>query len=700
MGLIVVGFVYGLLHSSWRSAKEVEKGFNRPPPPPVWEKFPFLKRYHGGIRSLVPVQENVSEYPDKELDEQTIIDIGRQEAEKAASTGPGFNKRDVPASEVFDPINRWNAQALTKKECFLDANNTIRVPPSRVYRGVPSGQPDPVISSHNLLGIRDDICFERFGRLGPYGLGYSRKYGGSGAGMQGDREGIDSIWEDVDQVDYRGINWAEAQRRCQELNQDRFEPLTTNARRDLGGPEGPIAAEAKASNGTISNKLPRTVVLIRTWQGYEYDDEDIMYLRSLISELSLHSGAEYTIHFLIHVKDDSQIWSDEAIHAKVLNESLPLEFQGMGTLWSEPQMQLIYPGLHESNFRNLGVYGVYRSFWMPAMYFAHQHPEYDFYWNVEMDARYIGHWYELFSKTSSWAAAQPRKGLWERNGRFYIPAEHGSWEDFSHMVRVQTEHGTAGKANVWAGLAKDPNVPENIREEAAGVKAEKPIWGPEPPLDDETDSLVKITPPTSITADKNTWGVGEEADLITFFPMFDPHGTNWILAEDVTGYNTTRQFPPRRTAINTFGRLSKRLLLQMYHDTLHNHRTMSSEMWPATTCLHHGLKAVYAPHPVYIDRRWPTSYLASVLNGGRNGASGGSRMSVFSDERQHNFRGTTWYYDAGHAPNVWKRWLGYKVDNDGGEQEELAGEGRMCLRSMLLHPVKDVKMVVETSEFS
>ncbi len=85
------------------------------------------------------------------------------------------------------------------------------------------------------------------------------------------------------------------------------------------------------------------------------------------------------------------------------------------------------------------------------------------------------------------------------------------------------------------------------------------------------------------------------------------------------------------------------------------------------------------------------------MNGGRNGASGGARTSVYGG-REHNFKGTTWFYDAGFAPNLWRRWLGYKVDNDGGEQEELAGEGRMCLPGVLLHPVKGVGMVVEGGE--
>lgn len=34
----------------------------------------------------------------------------------------------------------------------------------------------------------------------------------------------------------------------------------------------------------------------------------------------------------------------------------------------------------------------------------------------------------------------------------------------------------------------------------------------------------------------------------------------------------------------------------------------------------------------------------------------------------------------------------------GGEQAELAGEGRMCLPPMLLHPVKEVEMIIDDGE--
>ena len=697
-------FMYFLFSSSWASIRNAELGLNKPPPPPnVWESFPFLKRYHGGIRSLVSRDKNVPEYPTKQdIDPELPAEEPKGDVKERRSQGA-----HIADSIPFDPYPDYSGINYVDKygpveTCYLDANDTIKVPGLRAYKGVPQGMPDNVIGSYETLGLRNDVCFERFGRLGPYGLGYSKRRGGTGAGMEGDREGIEHVWKVDAEVDFREVNWTEALGRCLEKNKGRFEkqPKTGTDAFKMQKRDTVTDAEAEA-NSTVhvlpkaahNTLLPRTAVLIRTWWDYEYDDEDIMYLRALISELSLASGGEYEVHFLIHVKDDNkQIWADEDVYAEVLKNALPAEFAGMGTLWSERQMGLIYGGVEESNYRDRPVHGAYRSTFMPVTYFAHQHPEFDFFWHWEMDVRYTGHYYHLFEQVSKWTTAQPRKGLWERNARFYVPSVHDSWEDFKQMVRVQTEHGTNSQANRWSShLPPNPHVPGPEMQ-----KPEKHIWGPEPPQDYpdiEIDENVK--PNTTLAEDKYEWGVGEPADLIVFNPLFDPDQTNWILADDVTGYDKKNGLPPRRTAINTSGRLSRRLLETMHREQSRFRHTMFSEMWPASCALHHGLKAVYAPHPVFIDRKWPTQYLAAIFNNGRNGASGGARMSVFSDERQHNFLGTTWYYHAGFAPNLWKRWLGYKVDNDGGEEFEVQGEGRMCLPGVLLHPVKQVDLVQE-----
>ncbi|KAI9754647.1 MAG: Anaphase-promoting complex subunit 23 [Chaenotheca gracillima] len=717
--LTILILIFSLLRMSFVSSRRLELGNlgKKPAPPAQWEEFPFLKRYYGGLRTLVKRADNVPEYPQAADEERSPPKVE-------------VRNQSLPDSRAFNPYPDYASQSYLAeyapvKDC-LAGLETNRIPSVRAYDGVVGGFPDNVMGSYDLLGIRDDVCFERYGRLGPYGYGYSIKSGGSGAGLHGDREGIESVWGDAGETDFTKVKWAQLQAKCLQLNDGRFKKnelvaagssaqrfqkmdstsgQTLHARdapasgpqansKEHAAPEQASATEASTDTQNPGKKLlPRTAFIIRTWWNYEYKEEDIMYLRALITELSLLSSGEYTVHFLVHVKDDNiQIWADDELYQRVLQDSIPEEFWGMATLWTERQMGLIYGGLKESFFRGLPVHGAYRSTFLPVQWFSQQHPEYDFFWHWEMDARYTGHYYHLLDRVSQWARKQPRKGIWERSSRFFVPEVDGSWEDFSQMVRVQTEKGTNDPNNIWSGInTGNPDSPAGERS-----KGDKPIWGPErPPAEsDLLTSDLDVEPPTTYEKDKYEWGVGEDADLITFNPLFDPDGTTWLLADDVTGYNTTEKMPPRRAAIITTSRFSRRLLTTMHRETSLMRHIMFSEAWPASCALHHGFKAVHAPHPVYIDREWPIKYLAGVFNGGRNGASGGARTSVFG-EREHNFRGTTWYYNAGFAPNLWRRWLGFRVDNNGGEEYEVANEGRMCLPGMLLHPVKDVRLVVE-----
>ncbi|KAG4410758.1 hypothetical protein IFR04_016108 [Cadophora malorum] len=693
LGLIstLIVFVLGLVRMSIVSSRRIEVGDlgSRPAPrPPTWEKFEFLTRYYGGIRTLVPFSENKPEYPSPEDELPLANDIVVTPV------------RDIPVSKAFEAYKNHSSPSylseyMPVQECFLDEQSTIRIPQLQFYSGRPSGFPDNVIGSYELLGLPEDICFERFGRFGAYGYGYSSKYGGTGTGQYGDMEGSEAVWtessgtEGVNQVDYSSVNWGAAQKRCYVANAARFD------------------AKSLKSNLTVAKKqLPRNALVIRTWDTFEYREEDILHLRALISELSLGSGGEYDVHLLVQVKDESAnpIWADAQTYQAHLNESVPAEFHDIATLWSETQMLMIYQGIFDTFIRDRPVHGPYRGLQMAMQYFAHTHPEYDFFWHWEIDIRYTGHYYSLFSNIDTWAKNQPRKGLWERSSRFYIPSVHGSWEDFKQMVRVQTEMGTESPDNIWAGIKGS---------KADRPTLDKPIWGPERPHDSQDWFEIENdpSPPTGYDKDKYTWGVGEDADLITFNPLFDPEGTTWLLESDITGYNTSDGLPPRRAAIVTSSRMSRRLLVTMHRETAFKKHHAFSEMWAPTTALHHGYKAVYAPHPVYVDREWPTAYLAGVMNAGRNGATGGARTSVFGD-KEHNLLGMSWYYNAGFAPNLWRRWLGFKVNNEGGEEFELTvdegrdgkgvngmrgGEGRMCLPPMLIHPVKGVELPVQES---
>jgi hypothetical protein len=731
--LFILGLVRASIVENRRIAKgEVEKA---PEPPPVWEQFPFLTRFFGGVRSIVPFEESNPQYP--RLEDEQPFNISLYSTLTKDDVTPEharISKDALPHSHSFS-LSADLQVGLAPKACYIDAEETIRVPSTRYFEGRPIGFPQNVLGSYDVLSIREDICTEKYGRFGPYGYGYSVRSGGLGVGEHGDKEGSEEVWEASPQVDFRNVDWGLVQQRCYKKNAARYQALPSRHQFRSGfyiGDEISTNSSlltrqvdsashlATTMNETAANFAPssqetpiaRTAVVVRCWDEFDWTEEDIMAFRAVIAELSLASGGQYDVHLLVQVKNDAKhpIFADEATYQKRIEDAVPAEFRSLVTLWTETQMLSIYQGIHDLYTRGPGlpVHGSYRGLQMAMQVFAHHHPEYEHFWQWEMDIRYTGHYLDLFTKMGDWAREQPRKGLWERNTRFYIPSFHGSWEDFKQMARVQTESGTTGADAMWDKL------PGVNKEGSSVAKDESSVWGPRR-AEDEKDWYEPESdpePPTTYDRDKYVWGVGEEADLITLNPLFDPAGTTWLLADDITGYNESdgKGKPPRRAQIITASRMSRRLLRAMHHMTAFKKQHAFPEMWPGTVALQHGYKAVYVPHPVYVDREWPIRYMASVFNGGKNGATGGSRNSVFGG-REHNLRGVTWYYNSGFSGNLYRRWMGLRVNNDGGEEFELnadetkddstvsqmrGGEGRMCLPPMLLHPVKGVKLPVET----
>ena len=258
---------------------------------------------------------------------------------------------------------------------------------------------------------------------------------------------------------------------------------------------------------------------------------------------------------------------------------------------------------------------------------------------------------------------------------------------------------------------------------------DEPVWGPKPYAPFQYP--LGPSPPRSADEDNFEWGVGEEADLITLQPIWDPSETVWSyrnhiwnFVPEVRPHFTPENgidegfdhpsFPtiPRRVFINTVARFSKRMLHTMHLENLQG-RAMQAEMWPATVALHHGLKAVYAPHPIWTDRKWPAWYAEAVLNAndGIPARWGQQLDSPYNHDREANFGGWSWYYNSVFPHVLYRRWLGWKTKDWGwdankakmservekmalakklGKSPEELGDLRMCLPGMLLHPVKNV----------
>ncbi|KAL8376437.1 hypothetical protein RB595_007500 [Gaeumannomyces hyphopodioides] len=669
---------------SWldfRNGKEPEKEDGEREPLP-WLKYAHLDSYfNAGLKAIVPFSEHKPEFPFQAGQERPTTTTLR--------LGP------IPHPTPYVPQPDYeSAEYLEKnhavKRCYLDKEQKIPVPDTLAYAGVPQGLPDPAIGSYDLLGLRSDVCFDRFGRYGPYGLGYDGAEGGTSEGTDTEREGSEAVWARTGKVDYRAVDWGAAQKRCLVANRDRFE----NVHDVAAVPDDDGGDEQRPGEARGRGKMHRIAVVVRIYVGFEWTQHVVLNFRAMVSELALKSGGEYTVHFLLHVKDDNvPIWADAAAAQRVLDDAVPREFHSLCTLWSEAQMRLVYPGNFGEAVENPSgsdVHGVYRSAQMPLQDFAMAHPEYEHFWNWEMDMRYLGNYYELFDRLGGWARAQSRAHLWERSAKYYLPAVHGTWANFSDLVAETTRR--AGKRPIMGPVYFPGRQP--IRAEERGESfLPADTCGAAGDAGDGVESI----------RHSDGCGRGEEADLITLNPIFDAEGSGWVFASDVTGYDRAWPTPPRRCAIVTAGRLSRRLLAVMHEETWRMRHSMFSEMFPAAMALHHGLKAAYAPHPVLLDRGWGMAHADAAFNGGYDASTSG-HGSPFDFGNEHNHKGTTWYYNSEFAGLLWRRWLGYaQMDgrgDDGGragagtlrggraEEEAPGSPGRLCLRSMLVHPIK------------
>jgi hypothetical protein len=658
--IFLVGSTVLYRHEEW--PKEGKKPEEAPPPSlktRPWKEYKKMQGFYQGIGNLVGANEFVPENPFHGNPSGDVNDYNTPEDKRDSNSVIELRPYQPSLSE--GPAAAKQAGIPRRRQCFLkdaaEGANNMPIPSIYAFEGVPQRAANPLYGSYKAIGLRDKICFERYGRYAPYGLGYETTHGGTGLGIHGDRNKTQPIWATgSDYIDWRDVDLGAAQQRCVERNRDRFAPLEGEHKEQHIGSLANLPSEELLPPTSNPTRIPRTAIVLRAWAGMDYTPALRLYLRSLVTELSLYSSGEYDVHLLIEVKDTKNypIFTSSEAYDAALMEFVPQEFRSMATLWNQDLMRLVYPGPFAPHFAEHGsMYPAMRSMHFALQWFMVQRREYEFFWNWEMDIRYVGHWYELLDKVTDFARKQRSGGggrnrlLWDRSARFYVPALWG--DDYRRMVedadrRSPDADGTTGHSD------------------------------------------------------------DQEADYISLNPIFDPEGTLWNRRNDVSGWPTDQPIPERRSSIVVAARFSRRLLLIMHNETWVQRHSMGSEMFPASIALHHGLKAVFAPHPVYMERDWQADFTEKVLNGGGPGKwSGGSQDSVFG-EGPHGFedglKESSYYYDSFWAGLLWRRWLGYKEremesweaekgQGVGGEEAEWGPwGGRMCLRSMLFHPVK------------
>ncbi|KAL2700893.1 hypothetical protein AAEP93_007712 [Penicillium crustosum] len=536
-----------------------------------------------------------------------------------------------------------------------------------VYPGIPDKFPPPLLGSYAATGLDAYVCTDRFSRLRTYGYDNYTNYPVSAS-----KGPIQTNWNEV--------NWGSLQTQCLERNAGRYTESQTQPRPIKHSlPASPISRSPTMNVRRGRYKTPppvpqhkqRSAVILRAWHDMEWTDNLKQSVRSLVMELSLHSGAEYEVFILCHVKDASiPINTDDTEAMRNLKSRfVPREFQEITVLFNDKMLESWYPDVNE--------HSTVLQYWQPVQIFSQLFQDFDYYWQLEMDSKFTGHAYHFLEKSAEFAKRQARRYLWERNAYFYIPGTHGTWRDFTRMVGSTLK----GRESVWG--------PKGIPPQLTPMT---PV-GPKPPV-------------KSPEEDKYEWGVGEEADLITFLPMFDPTDTQWTFVSTLWGLSGD---VPRRASPVAIGRVSKKLVQQM-HEINQRGIGLASEMTAPSLALWHGLKAVHVPHPIYVDGKWSSKELGRILNPGQPEKINGGDDSAWNWNHQwdHILYRFSYMFTTQTAEDLYRRWLGYKIDpnqfadgsyhldsqglnwfESGDLREDLYGP--LCFPSMLLHTVKNTE---------
>ncbi|KAH6635749.1 hypothetical protein F5144DRAFT_565340 [Chaetomium tenue] len=512
--------------------------------------------------------------------------------------------------------------------------------------------PRPFVGSHESMGL-SQTWMTAAERYGPYGWGDDKPTYGK----------TKVAWDSTD--------WAALQNQCLERNSQRFKdptPLRAGERR-FRMREASEEVRLPVVEPQAAGHVPRTAIVFRAFGGYNYTTEDLVNLRATTAETALRYGGEYTVFILVDVKDKGRdIFASEDNYQRAVRELVPAEFRNIAVLFDETLLQSWYPSIKT----HITTYQVMQ----PLQLFGHFYPEFDHYWQLELDLRFTGHAGRYLAGMSDFAREQPRKQAMERSTWFYMPEFHGGYSDLLAAVNASLE----GKGGLGWGMKTQDFEP----------------LGPQPPVDDPLE-------------DNFEWGVGEEADFIAVGPcahvqyMVDWAWRNWYQGLKA-GTKT-----PRWMCQPAMGRASKTLLHAAHHAQAAQGLAVHSEATLSSFALWHSLKLVAPPHPMYQNPQWRLDKMYELYNGpgdveshqksGMVGMANGEAIYRITPYAYITTSSSFWY-SSPFPDEIYDAWLsrGPQGGNASAEVPYVlwrSEDGTVYAPNMMLHPVKTNQNLVD-----
>lgn len=346
----------------------------------------------------------------------------------------------------------------------------------------------------------------------------------------------------------------------------------------------------------------RTAIVLRSYQGFAWDEDMILNVRAMISELSLNNpSTPWDVRILVEVKDHSlSVFTSEWDRYRVLMTSVPREFWGLVDLWSEREMEVLYAGLPGRFINNMIAQTSYRACLMAMQKFYLDHQEYDYVWNWELDVRYIGNYLDYFEGIEQYARDEPLQPGMHKYEQWYIPNVTASERRWTSEMK-ETSH--------------------------VGVEADLITLGP-------------IFDPLGSgwywTHDVQNYRLGQDT------PRRASIGTNMRMSRGLL------------EAMNVVNAEAKKSLhCEAWSTTLvlHSQLAISHDhsFYPEagfTYNLPLPFKGVFAPHPIYFRHEWDLDTLHALLN----------RQDFYEPRLENLHKDSSFYYHAQHAREIYVGW--------------------------------------------
>lgn len=289
----------------------------------------------------------------------------------------------------------------------------------------------------------------------------------------------------------------------------------------------------------------------------------------------------------------------------------------------------------------------------PMQLFALHYPEFDHFWQLELDMRFTGDAGKFFDRLGDFARNEPRKQALERSQFQHMQKRIGDYQSFFAAV----DEANNGSASVWGPL-RIPDI--------------QPI-GPEPPYDHAANDTFR-------------WGVGEDADVIVTAWCGDvKKAYDWMFRDWLGGFQMGLE-TPRYWCPPAIMRASRTLLLVAHEAQLVHGMRVPSEATLPSFALWHGLKLSFPQHPVFHEREEEDEYREEWWRGGPAASIDGAGPN---EVPMPNGMGMSFWWQSRWPRAIMDALEGRKLKDDVKYPYLLAKkDGKVYVPNMMLHPVK------------